>query len=235
MSLGDAYVANNGRFLRHGIPQQCCVWRHLHCLWPSTAPVEEYFVCSRLESYHRCLIVSSAADLVFVFHNASLVNDLQEPRKNSGSAASLRFSNWCWHKLTELSSLRQTCLVKIGSFTCQKLFCYCLGSCCLWTATDFMCGSKDWTAVQSKVQFLNSVWVLFIQSDNYFGEKGPLEVLLKVEPTRADSSESWAAEFWVSSRIEIPYAFWTPAPVFDHLHDKFFPASYWIVNFPFSS
>lgn len=35
-----------------------------------------YFVCSRLESYHGCLIVIGAADLACVFHNASLVNVL---------------------------------------------------------------------------------------------------------------------------------------------------------------
>lgn len=78
MSLFDAYVANNGRFLRHGIPQQGCHCRHLHCLSPDTVHQWKkglYFVCSRLESYHRCLIVSSAADLVCVFYNASLVND----------------------------------------------------------------------------------------------------------------------------------------------------------------
>lgn len=178
MSLGAAYVANNGRFLWHGIPSSVVIGDT--CTASDQAQSTSgrkgfYFVCSKLESYHKCLIVSSAADLVCVFHSASLVNDLQEPRKNSGSAASLRFSNWYWHKLAELSSLRQTCLVKIGSFTCQKLFCYCPGSCCLWTATDFMCSSKDWTAVRSKVQFRNPAWVLFIQSDNYCGEKGPLE------------------------------------------------------------
>lgn len=54
-----------------------------------------YFVCSRLESYHGCLIVISAADLACVFHNASLVNVLQEPSKNSRSAAPLRSSNQC--------------------------------------------------------------------------------------------------------------------------------------------
>lgn len=54
-----------------------------------------YFICSRLESYCRCLIVVSAADLACVFHSASLVNVLQEPSKSSGSAAPLRSSNLC--------------------------------------------------------------------------------------------------------------------------------------------
>lgn len=54
-----------------------------------------YFVCSRLESCRGCLIVISAADLVCVFHNSSLVNVLQEPSKNSRSAAPLKSSNQC--------------------------------------------------------------------------------------------------------------------------------------------
>lgn len=52
-----------------------------------------YVVCSRLESYHGCLSVISTADLACVFHNASLVNVLQEPSKNSRSVAPLTSSN----------------------------------------------------------------------------------------------------------------------------------------------
>lgn len=66
-----------------------------------------YFVCSRLESYHRCLIVISAADLACVFHNASLVNVLQELSKTSRSAAPLRSSNQCLAQ-TDLAKQPQT-------------------------------------------------------------------------------------------------------------------------------
>lgn len=51
-----------------------------------------YVVCSRLESYRGCLSVISTADLACVFHNASLVNVLQEPSKNSRSVAPLTSS-----------------------------------------------------------------------------------------------------------------------------------------------
>lgn len=64
-------------FLAVGFPQQFCHWRHLHCFWPNTVHQwkKGIILCSMLESYHRCLIVSSAADLVCVFHNTNLVND----------------------------------------------------------------------------------------------------------------------------------------------------------------
>lgn len=52
-------------------------------------------------------MVISAADLACVFHNASLVNVLQEPSKNSKSAAPLRSSNQCLAQ-TDLAEQPQT-------------------------------------------------------------------------------------------------------------------------------
>lgn len=97
MSLGDTYVTNNGGFLRHGIsPVVVSLRRLVPPLNKHRPPVAErdfYVVCSRLESYHGCLSVISTADLACVFHNASLVNVLQEPSKNSRSVAPLTSSN----------------------------------------------------------------------------------------------------------------------------------------------
>lgn len=77
ISLGDAYVANMAGFLAWDSPS--AVTEDICTASDQTQSISGrkglYFVCSRLESYHRCLIVSSAADLVCVFHNAILVND----------------------------------------------------------------------------------------------------------------------------------------------------------------
>lgn len=106
MSLGDAYMANNSRFLRHGIPAAVLSLKTLALpLTKHSPPVEErdYILSAAGWRATTDALFSAVLQIGCVF--STMPDRLMTSRsqgKNSGSAASLRFSDQCWQN-TDLS------------------------------------------------------------------------------------------------------------------------------------